>query len=149
MCNHLLQATFLLALAVAGRLGTASLAAHQVMRSLSVSCHELGLLQHQARIQQRRNVTPELGDPNKGCCVLPSQVVAQLWLLTAYLVDGFAVAGTVLGSRLAARKDDPAAHRHVPFPPILVYHTFCPVLLSSPTSYFPCSIMLTVFILLR
>ena len=38
------------------------------------------------------------------------QVVAQLWLLTAYLVDGFAVAGTVFGSRLAAR-GDPAAHR--------------------------------------
>ena len=29
------------------------------------------------------------------------QVVAQLWMLTSYVVDGFAVAGTVLGSRLA------------------------------------------------
>ncbi|BDA46390.1 probable protein DETOXIFICATION 45, chloroplastic at C-terminar half [Coccomyxa sp. Obi] len=61
-----LQATFFLALSVAGRLGTAALAAHQV--------------------------------------------VAQLWLLTSYVVDGFAVAATVLGSRLAA-KADPVAHR--------------------------------------
>ncbi len=60
------QATFFLALSVAGRLGTAALAAHQV--------------------------------------------VAQLWLLTSYVVDGFAVAATVLGSRLAA-KADPIAHR--------------------------------------
>jgi len=45
-------------MAVAGRLGTATLAAHQV--------------------------------------------VAQLWMLTSYVVDGFAVAGTVLGSRLAS-----------------------------------------------
>ncbi len=51
------QVTFFLAMAVAGRLGTATLAAHQV--------------------------------------------VAQLWMLTSYVVDGFAVAGTVLGSRLA------------------------------------------------
>ena len=29
------------------------------------------------------------------------QIVAQLWLLTSYVTDGFAVAGTVLGSRLA------------------------------------------------
>ena len=50
--------TFFLAMAVAGRLGTATLAAHQV--------------------------------------------VAQLWMLTSYVVDGFAVAGTVLGSRLAS-----------------------------------------------
>ncbi|EIE23957.1 hypothetical protein COCSUDRAFT_62487 [Coccomyxa subellipsoidea C-169] len=62
-----LQATFFLALSVAGRLGTASLAAHQV--------------------------------------------VAQLWLLTSYVVDGFAVAGTVLGSRLAASAE-PAALRN-------------------------------------
>ena len=59
-----MQATFFLALSVAGRLGTASLAAHQV--------------------------------------------VAQLWLLTSYIVDGFAVAGTVLGSRLAANGDPEA-----------------------------------------
>lgn len=39
------------------------------------------------------------------------QVVAQLWLLTAYVVDGFAVAGTVIGSRLAAR-EDAASLRH-------------------------------------
>ena len=52
-----MQVTFFLAMAVSGRLGTATLAAHQV--------------------------------------------VAQLWLLTSYVVDGFAVAGTVLGSRLA------------------------------------------------
>ena len=32
------------------------------------------------------------------------QVVLQLWLLTSYIVDGFAAAGTVLGSRLAAKK---------------------------------------------
>ncbi len=60
------QATFFLALSVAARLGTAALAAHQV--------------------------------------------VAQLWLLTSYVVDGFAVAATVLGSRLVA-KADPVAHR--------------------------------------
>lgn len=53
------QATFFIALAVASRLGTAALAAHQI--------------------------------------------VAQLWLLTSYVVDGFAVAGTVLGSRLASQ----------------------------------------------
>jgi Na+-driven multidrug efflux pump len=58
------QATFFLALSVAGRLGTASLAAHQV--------------------------------------------VAQLWLLTFYLVDGFAVAGTVLGSRLVGKANESA-----------------------------------------
>jgi hypothetical protein len=46
---------------VAGRLGTASLAAHQV--------------------------------------------VAQLWMLTAYVADGIGVAGTVLGSRLTALPD--------------------------------------------
>ena len=55
--HALVQVTFFLAMAVSGRLGTATLAAHQV--------------------------------------------VAQLWLLTSYVVDGFAVAGTVLGSRLA------------------------------------------------
>ena len=55
---HIVQATFFLALSVAGQLGTATLAAHQV--------------------------------------------VAQLWLLPAYIVDAFAVAGTVLGSRIAA-----------------------------------------------
>jgi hypothetical protein len=32
------------------------------------------------------------------------QVIAQMWLLTSYIVDGFAAAGTVLGSRLAALK---------------------------------------------
>lgn len=56
LCN--VQATFFIALAVASRLGTAALAAHQI--------------------------------------------VAQLWLLTSYVVDGFAVSGTVLGSRLAS-----------------------------------------------
>lgn len=56
------QATFFIALAVASRLGTAALAAHQI--------------------------------------------VAQLWLLTSYVVDGFAVAGTVLGSRLVSQAKD-------------------------------------------
>ena len=30
-------------------------------------------------------------------------IVAQLWMLTSYIVDGFATAGTILGSRLAAQ----------------------------------------------
>ena len=55
-----MQATFFIALAVASRLGTAALAAHQI--------------------------------------------VAQLWLLTSYVTDGFAVAGTVLGSRLSHQR---------------------------------------------
>ncbi|KAL3154194.1 hypothetical protein ABBQ32_013706 [Trebouxia sp. C0010 RCD-2024] len=58
--SSLLQATFFIALAVASRLGTAALAAHQI--------------------------------------------VAQLWLLTSYVTDGFAVAGTVLGSRLSSQR---------------------------------------------
>lgn len=58
-----LQATFFIALAVASRLGTAALAAHQI--------------------------------------------VAQLWLLTSYVTDGFAVAGTVLGSRLSHQQHGP------------------------------------------
>ena len=37
------------------------------------------------------------------------QIVAQLWLLTSYVTDGFAVAGTVLGSRLLHRRLDPAS----------------------------------------
>lgn len=61
------QATFFLALSVAGRLGTANLAAHQV--------------------------------------------VAQLWLLPAYVVDAFAVAGTVLGSRIVATIEHEGALR--------------------------------------
>ena len=64
---HGMQATFFLALSVAGQLGTASLAAHQV--------------------------------------------VAQLWLLPAYVVDAFAVAGTVLGSRLVATIELPESLR--------------------------------------
>ena len=59
-----MQATFFIALAVASRMGTAALAAHQI--------------------------------------------VAQLWLLTSYVTDGFAVAGTVLGSRLSHERHDPA-----------------------------------------
>lgn len=40
------------------------------------------------------------------------QVIAQVWLLTSYIVDGFAAAGTVLGSRLGAIKEShPAALR--------------------------------------
>ncbi|KAK9836028.1 hypothetical protein WJX81_007032 [Elliptochloris bilobata] len=66
--SAVLQVTFFLAMAVSGRLGTATLAAHQV--------------------------------------------VAQLWMLTSYIVDGFAVAGTVLGSRLAPA--GPAAHLRDP-----------------------------------
>ncbi len=57
MVPAVMQATFFIALAVASRMGTAALAAHQI--------------------------------------------VAQLWLLTSYVTDGFAVAGTVLGSRLS------------------------------------------------
>jgi Na+-driven multidrug efflux pump len=38
-------------------------------------------------------------------------VVSQLWLLTSYFVDGFAVAGTVLGSRLAGAMPSPSAVR--------------------------------------
>jgi Na+-driven multidrug efflux pump len=34
------------------------------------------------------------------------QIVLQVWLLTSYVVDGFAAAGTVLGSRLSGRKDN-------------------------------------------
>ncbi|DBB06548.1 TPA: hypothetical protein ACH3X1_012088 [Trebouxia sp. C0004] len=60
--STLLQATFFIALAVASRMGTAALAAHQI--------------------------------------------VAQLWLLTSYVTDGFAVAGTVLGSRLSHQRLD-------------------------------------------
>lgn len=41
------------------------------------------------------------------------QVVGQLWLLTSYAVDGFAVAGTVLGSRLAEHLDSFEGHRWV------------------------------------
>ena len=62
-----MQATCFLALSVAGQLGTATLAAHQV--------------------------------------------VAQLWLLPAYVVDAFAVAGTVLGSRLVATIELPESLR--------------------------------------
>ena len=65
--SHTVQATFFLALSVAGQLGTATLAAHQV--------------------------------------------VAQLWLLPAYIVDAFAVAGTVLGSRIAANIEQEDAIR--------------------------------------
>jgi len=61
-----MQATFFIALAVASRMGTAALAAHQI--------------------------------------------VAQLWLLTSYVTDGFAVAGTVLGSRLSHQRLDPASN---------------------------------------
>ena len=61
--HAVVQATFFIALAVASRMGTAALAAHQI--------------------------------------------VAQLWLLTSYVTDGFAVAGTVLGSRLSHRQHDP------------------------------------------
>ena len=61
-----MQATFFIALAAASRMGTAALAAHQI--------------------------------------------VAQLWLLTSYVTDGFAVAGTVLGSRLAHRHLGPASN---------------------------------------
>ena len=57
MVPVVVQATFFIALAVASRMGTAALAAHQI--------------------------------------------IAQLWLLTSYVTDGFAVAGTVLGSRLS------------------------------------------------
>jgi hypothetical protein len=53
------------------------------------------------------------------------QVVAQLWLLTSYLVDGFAVAGTVLGSRLAAKADNPEALRW-PFLPLESDDFLCP-----------------------
>lgn len=66
------QATFFIALAVASRLGTAALAAHQI--------------------------------------------VAQLWLLTSYVTDGFAVAGTVLGSRLSSQRHitvDKSATRYI------------------------------------
>ena len=65
--SHTAQATFFLALSVAGQLETATLAAHQV--------------------------------------------VAQLWLLPAYVVDAFAVAGTVLGSRIAANIEQDDAIR--------------------------------------
>ena len=61
-----MQATFFIALAVASRLGTAALAAHQI--------------------------------------------VAQLWLLTSYVTDGFAVAGTVLGSRLSHQQPEPVGN---------------------------------------
>lgn len=63
-----LQITFVMGVTCASRLGTSSLAAHQV--------------------------------------------IAQLWLLTSYVVDGFAAAGTVLGSRLGAMRSDPAALRY-------------------------------------
>ena len=62
MVPVVMQATFFIALAVASRMGTAALAAHQI--------------------------------------------VAQLWLLTSYVTDGFAVAGTVLGSRLSHQQLD-------------------------------------------
>lgn len=39
------------------------------------------------------------------------QVVTQVWLLSSYIVDGFAAAGTVQGSRLVAMRSDPAALR--------------------------------------
>ena len=35
--------------------------------------------------------------------------VAQLWMLTSYIADGFATAGTVLAPRIAARRDEAAA----------------------------------------
>ena len=62
MVPVVVQATFFIALAVASRMGTAALAAHQI--------------------------------------------AAQLWLLTSYVTDGFAVAGTVLGSRLSHQRLD-------------------------------------------
>lgn len=41
------------------------------------------------------------------------QVVTQVWLLSSYIVDGFAAAGTVQGSRLVGMRADPAARRCV------------------------------------
>ena len=73
------QATFFIALAVASRLGTAALAAHQI--------------------------------------------VAQLWLLTSYVTDGFAVAGTVLGSRLSHQRHATADSNNARLSP--TYYSVC------------------------
>ncbi len=46
-------------------------------------------------------------------------VVSQLWVLASYIVDGFAVAGTVLGSRLVALRQQAGGSavqvRHRPY----------------------------------
>lgn len=60
-----LQVTFFLAAAVAGRLGTSSMAAHAI--------------------------------------------VSQLWMLASFVVDGFANAATVLGSRMMAHHAEPCS----------------------------------------
>ena len=78
-----MQATFFIALAVAARLGTATLAAHQI--------------------------------------------VAQLWLLTSYVTDGFAVAGTVLGSRLSPQRHATADSSDVRYVTCVSSALFCMV----------------------
>lgn len=78
------QATFFIALAVASRLGTSALAAHQI--------------------------------------------VAQLWLLTSYVTDGFAVAGTVLGSRLAHQRHATVDSNDARYMTQITYLLFCVVL---------------------
>ena len=75
------QATFFIALAVASRLGTAALAAHQI--------------------------------------------VAQLWLLTSYVTDGFAVAGTVLGSRLSHQRHASADSNQARYTALVTYMSTC------------------------
>lgn len=34
-------------------------------------------------------------------------IVSQMWMFASFVVDGFANAGTVLGSRLMAHRDNP------------------------------------------
>ena len=73
-----MQATFFIALAVASRLGTAALAAHQI--------------------------------------------VAQLWLLTSYVTDGFA---TVLGSRLSPQRHATADSNGAKYTTHVTYISSC------------------------
>ena len=41
------------------------------------------------------------------CSLAAHSILSQLWILISYVVDGFAAAGIVLGSRLAAHAHNP------------------------------------------
>ena len=57
-----------------------------------------GLLRVQATFFLAATIAARLGT----AALAAHAVVSQLWMLASFVVDGFAVAGTVLGSRLVA-----------------------------------------------
>ena len=71
-------------------------------RWLGLCCHLVnvshGLLCAQATFFMAATTAARLGT----AALAAHAVVSQLWMLASFIVDGFAVAGTVLGSRLAA-----------------------------------------------